>query len=52
MKIFYQRSGTRAAKTDVVVELSLREIIGLIFGRELRLEMPHDSVVLRQHGAA
>lgn len=47
MKIIYQLARGRVAKTDMVVELSLREIAGMLIGRELRLETPHDSVVLR-----
>jgi hypothetical protein len=52
MKMFYQRSDKRVAKTDVIVELSLREIIGMLVGQAVRLETPHDSVVLRYHGKA
>jgi hypothetical protein len=47
MIIFYQLRCGRAAKTDMIVELSLREILGLIMRREIRLDTPHDTVVLR-----
>lgn len=52
MKIFYERSPNRVAKTDMVVELSLREVFGMLVGKTIRLETPHDSVVLRYHGKA
>lgn len=48
MNIFYQLRRGRVAKTDMVVELTLREILGMVFSRrEIRLDTPHDSVVLR-----
>jgi hypothetical protein len=50
MKLFYQRSAIRWAKTDVIVELNLREIIALLLRREIRFDAPNDSVVLRYHG--
>jgi len=52
MNIFYQLRRGRVAKTDMVVELSLREILGLIWGKEIRLDTPHDSVILRHAKAA
>jgi len=47
MNIFYQLRRGRIAKTDMIVELTLREIFGLIWGKEIRLDTPHDSVVIR-----
>jgi hypothetical protein len=52
MNIFYQLRRGRVAKTDVIVELTLREILRMLLSREIRLEIPHDWVVLRYHGKA
>ena len=49
MKIFYQLALGRVVKTDAVVELTMGEIFGLLFGSEIRFETAHDSVVLRSH---
>lgn len=41
MNIFYQLRRGRVAKTDMVVELTLREIIGMVLSRrEIRLDTP------------
>jgi hypothetical protein len=47
MRVFYQLAKGRVVKSEMVVELSMFEIMGLMFGREIRLEQRQPPVVLR-----